>query len=188
MWHDSYNKKLDYIKLIIALGIITFFLLMTSCASQHRCNKLYPPVPSTNVQDSIVTRDIIVYRDTTIFVPLPIPPDTVEKIVNVYHDKYRIFSDTLIAETRFAKAMAWVYSNKLNCRLTDKDTGIWMKLDSAIIESQFYQELYHTELNKEVTEVKYIPKFYKFSLWWFIGTVMFIVIFIFLKVYVRRPY
>lgn len=186
MSQDSSNNN-DTIKLIIALAVITIVLLLSSCITETRCNRLYPPEPSTNTQDSIVMRDIIVYRDTTVYVPVASPPDTVEKVIKVTARHNKVYSDTIIAETRFAKAVAWVYSSKLNCRLTDKDTGVLVKLDSALVESKFYQELYHTELNREVKTVKYIPSFYRFCLWWFIGTVMFILIFIGLKVYVRRP-
>lgn len=178
------SGKHDVLKLILALAIITIVLLMSSCISERRCNKLYPPVPSTNTKDSIVTRDIIVYRDTTVYVPVASPPDTVEKVIKVTARHNKIYSDTIIAETKLAKAVAWVYSSKLNCRLTDKDTGVLVKLDSALVESKFYKELYHTELNREVNEVRYIPGFYRFCLWWFIGTVMFILIYIGLKIYV----
>ena len=186
MWQDS-SSKYDYLKLIITLAIITLVLLLSSCITERRCNQLYPPAASTNTRDSIVTRDIIVYRDTTVYVPVASPPDTVEKVIKVKTRDHKVYSDTIIAETKLAKAVAWVYSSKLNCRLTDKDTGVLVKLDSALVESKFYQELYHTELNREVKEIRYIPSFYRFCLWWFIGTVMFILIFIGLKIYVRRP-
>lgn len=180
----GFYKAIDILKWIFIIIVVGILLMGTSCITETRCNRLYPPEPSTQTQDSLVIKTIIVYRDTTIYVPVASPPDTVEKITKVTARHNKIYSDTIIAETRFAKAVAWVYSSKLNCRLTDKDTGVIVKLDSALVESKFYQELYHSELNREVKTIKYIPSFYRFCLWWFIGSVMFILIFISVKIYV----
>lgn len=51
-------------KLIFWCLLLTLFY---SCASQKRCAKLFPP--QVEIKDSVIEKETIVYRDTTITIP-----------------------------------------------------------------------------------------------------------------------
>lgn len=57
-------------RLLLFLSIVLF----TSCVTQKRCAEKYPP--EVSVKDSIIEKEVITYRDTTII----IPGDTVQII------------------------------------------------------------------------------------------------------------
>ena len=153
-------------KLNKLLFFITLVLLVTSCSPRV--------IKEISVKDSIVYKEKIVYKDTTIFKYLP--GDTVYKETIVYVDKATglINSKKLFAFTSLAEAIAWVYNGKLFLNLTQKDTTIEIRLDSAIKEANYWRERYqnnNTVVTKEVTKS---PWYMKVLAW--IGSLSLVVI------------
>lgn len=148
------------------LIIILLGLLITSCSPKI--------IKEVVTKDSIIYKEKISYRDTTIFRYLP--GDTVYKETIVYVDKATglINSKKLFAFTSLAEASAWVYNSKLFLNLIQKDTTIEIRLDSAIKEASYWKEKYqnsNTVVTKEVTKS---PWYMKVLAW--IGSLSLVVI------------
>ena len=137
--------------------IILVSFLFFGCVTQKRCNEKFPPQSFT--KDSIVYRDKLVYKDTTIYVP--ILGGTVYKDTVVYIDKNTGLTNSkkIYAFTSLAEASAWVKNSKLFLNLTQKDTTIEIRLDSAIKEATYWKEKYQNNSSVVVKEVIKSP-------WW----------------------
>ena len=141
-------------------------LLITSCSPKI--------IKEVVTKDSIIYKEKISYRDTTIFRYLP--GDTVYKETIVYVDKATglINSKKLFAFTSLAEASAWVYNSKLFLNLTQKDTTIEIRLDSAIKEARYWKEKYQTSNTVVTKEVTKSPWYMKVLAW--IGSLSLVVI------------
>ena len=132
---------------IIALFL---FSIITSCATQKRCSEKWPAV-ITPIDTITVTqvKDTTIYKDTIITVT--IPADTIIDSIfiekGIYNDPAYI-SDTARAETDLATAAAWVKHSQVILKLEQKQTDIFIKLDSAIKQRDRYR--------KELMEIKQI--------------------------------
>jgi len=137
-------KKIIFIIFIISFGF-------TSCITQKKCNKRFPPQIIT--KDSIVYKTNTVYRDTILYVYLP--ADTVYDTTNVpvYIDTETglINSDTNEIGNRYATALAWVNNSTLKQLLIQNEQTINFSIDSAIRVTKQEYENYHSEtIIKEV--------------------------------------
>ena len=143
------------------------------------CTVLKPVV----VRDSTVVSynyiDSVRFVDSLIEVP----------VYKEYYKDYADMLDTLNLETSLASAKAYLdtTNKKLNGEIRNKDTSIpyQIKWKEKIIhrDSIVYQK-------EEVpvpypVEKKYIPKFYKFCLFWFIATLAGIAAFIYIKFFIK---
>lgn len=154
--------------LTIFLLILTPFVF-TNCATQKRCQRKFPP--------QIETRDSIVYRDSIVLKPViirdTIPGDTVTVEVEIQvppgpcPDPEKITSREAKAETQYAVARAWLQFGKVNLELRQKEQVIERIIADAQKEAYYWREKYQEK--KEVQVVKFIPKFYTFTLWFFIA-------------------
>jgi len=159
---------------------IIVLTLTASCVTQKRCNRRFPVSPETIIKDSIVYKERIAYKDTTIFVKLP--SDTVYKkdtitIVNGY-----VYVAPIYAESKMASAKAWIRQNKLNLMLADKDTTIEIKLKDALKTAEFWEFKYKTEKQTIVVKEKYTPRFWKFTGWLGIILTLVLIAYIYLKI------
>ena len=116
------------LKLIV---IATTILLLSSCTTQKKCfNKFPPPPPSTNVE----IKEIVSYRDTTIYVYLP--ADTVQKT-----DTIIIGVDGLVnygfqrLDVEYAYSTFQIKNSKLDFKLYQKESAIAQTIEKAIKES-----------------------------------------------------
>ena len=153
-------------KLNKLLFFITLVLLVTSCSPRI--------IKEVSVKDSIIYKEKIVFRDTTIFKYLP--GDTVFKSTIVYVDKITglVNSKKLFAFTSLPEASAWVYNSKLFLNLIQKDTTIEIRLDSAIKEATYWKEKYQSNSSVVVKEVTKSPLYMKVLAW--IGSLSLVVI------------
>ena len=146
---------------------ILFLLSFVGCSTTR-----YVPVKEvekevTNYKDSIRIRDSIVV----------IPVERIIDVVPTY--------DTLKLETTQAKAKAYVDTtlHLLRGSIENKD-----KAKTEVREViRFVERTDTLYIEKPVPyevekRVRYVPSFYKFCLWWFIGTVLLIAIYVFLKI------
>lgn len=158
------------------LVILFSAIIMSGCITQKRCNSKFPPQTITIVKDSIITKDSIVYKPVEVLVH--IKGDTVTKHDTVYRDIKTglINSKPVYAETEFAKAKAQVVNSKLNLELTQKDSTFKVKTDSLNKEIYHWKEKYNFIYKKEVDSIKYIPKIYKFSMWYMWITIILVIL------------
>ena len=100
-------------------------LLMTSCATQRRCLKKFPPV----VRIDTVVQDTTIYRDTTVYRYLPGDTITKDSIIEV---PVELYVPPVTAETSLARAEAWIQNRRLQLLLIQKDSLLQFKIDSAV--------------------------------------------------------
>lgn len=120
----------------------------------------------------VEVRDSIVYRDTTIYIPK-------ERIVEVTPQL-----DTLRMEIDNAVSTAYLDTSILMLRGTLESKRAIQKEYVERIEYKERKDTVYIELPQpyEVEKpVKYVPSFYKFCLWWFIGSVILIALWIVMK-------
>ena len=118
-------------------------------------------------------RDSIVYRDTTIYIPK-------ERIVEVTPQL-----DTLRMEIDNAVSTAYLDTSILMLRGTLESKQAIQKEYVERIEYRERTDTVYIEQPQpyEVEKpVKYVPQFYKFCLWWFIGSVILMALWIVMKI------
>ena len=133
--------------------VLTVFVL-SGCATQRRCYEKWSMKPDTITK--VVTRDSLVYRDTTIYYHLPGDTVTNEVIIPCPPppiDNY--IPDTARVETEFALAKAWWSYPKIKLYLEQKDKYLRLELDSALRESWHWR--YEYLQVKQVLKEKYVP-------------------------------
>lgn len=146
---------------------IVFLLSFVGCSTTRYATVSGVEKEVTNYKDSIRIRDSIVV----------IPIERIVDIVPQY--------DTLKLETTQARAKAYVDTtlHLLRGSIENKD-----KAKTEIREViRFVERTDTLYIEKPVPyevekPVKYVPSFYKFCLWWFIGTVLLIAIYVILKI------
>lgn len=163
--------------LILALVILGF----TGCVTQKRCQEKFPPRESISVRDSIVIRDTVIYIPEVQYV---IVPDTIidTVLIKPVYDDGGLISDTLYLVSKLSWARAWVKDYELFGTISDKDTTLVVKpTESQKVVKQ--TEKYKTIEKTEIVEVRYIPKFYKFCFWWWLGSTIVILLFVAYKIF-----
>ena len=98
---------------------------MTSCVTQRRCLKKFPPV----VRIDTVVQDTTIYRDTTVYRYLPGDTVTKDSIIEV---PVELYVPPVTAETSLARAEAWIQNRRLQLLLIQKDSLLQFKIDSAV--------------------------------------------------------
>lgn len=176
--------------------ILVSIILLDSCSMERYCSRRFPPEVSTDTIQNTVTiiKHDTVYRDTIIPVTIPgaVVTDTVQlpdtiiwssNGVGVYISNKKLRSLNARAFTPLAEAEAHMQIKPLRIvlNLTQKDTTLKIKLDSALMRVDFWKEKYLEIQNNQVKVEKYIPGFYKFTLWWFIGTLFLFLLYLAIK-------
>ena len=137
--------------------IILLLLIVTSCSPKI--------IKEVTTKDSVIYKESISYRDTTIF--RYIQGDTVFIQTVVYVDKNTGLTNSkkLYAFTSLAEASAWVYDSKLFLNLIQKDTTIEIRLDSAIKEANYWKERYQNSSTVVTKETFKSPWYMKVLAW-----------------------
>lgn len=149
---------------IAALLAVLFILLgIGGCA-----NVKYLPMQT---EERVEVRDSLIYiRDT---VTVEIPKEIVKEIVP---------SDTIsILKTSVATSEARLERGHLHHTLEQSGT-IKTRLDTFYITRVEEKVVYQERPVEVEVPVKYVPSFYKFCLWWFIGSVILIALWIVMKI------
>ena len=110
----------------------------------------------------VVTRDSLIYRDTTIYYHLPGDTVTNEVVIPCPPPPVEYIPDTAMVETEFALAKAWWSYPKIKLYLEQKDKYLRLELDSALRESWHWR--YEYLQVKQVLKEKYVPVIYKQAL------------------------
>jgi hypothetical protein len=160
--------------------LITLVLISFGCTSQKRCIRKFPPETFTIVKDSI--REIVTFRDTTIYIKLD--PITITKTDTIYIKNGVTLFKQVNAETNLATAKAWIGQNRINLTLADKDTTIIITLKNALKSRDFWLQKWSSE--KQVINVPYTPKFWKVTGWIGMISILLIIAYFTLKIIFRR--
>ena len=141
--------------------LLISLLLLTSCVTQRKCLKKFPPVISIDT----VVQDTTIYRDTTFYAYLP--GDTVYRDT-VIEVPVELYVRPVTAETELARARAWIQSQRLQLELIQKDSLLQFKIDSAVSANSRVEYITRTETTQLPPK-----RFYK---WWFWGSLGFLVL------------
>ena len=139
--------------------VLTVFVL-SSCATQKRCYEKWGMKPDTITK--VVSRDSLIYRDTTIIYHLPGDTVVSEVLIPCPPPPPDFIPDTAKVETDFALAKAWWSYPKIRLYLEQKDKYLRLELDSALRESWHWR--YEYMQIKQVLKEKYVPVIYKQAL------------------------
>jgi hypothetical protein len=164
---------------ILFLALLSVFLTF-SCVTQRRCLQRFPP--STDTVKIVSTRDTIIYRDTIIF--LEVESERVHDSILIPCPEVKNYiADTVRAETTLALARAWWKFPRIQLSLEQKDSVIILR--AALKESRHWQSEYE-RIVKTPQPIKYVPTFYKISLWLWIGVVLAVGGFIAFRIWVKK--
>ena len=125
----------------LLLTALPLLLILSSCATQKRCERKFPPVERI---DSIYIETIKeVYRDTTIYVDLP--PVIIEKYVPI--------TDTLTLPGSHSEARCWVIDDMITGRLEEgkKPVEIQYKIKEVEVVKEVLVE------KETIRKEKYLP-------------------------------
>lgn len=163
--------------------LFTLTIFMFACSPQKRISNIYYKHPELKPVESVKTviqeKEVIKYRDTTVYVDLPGIDriDTVYKTKKIYITKKgEITSDTVNVSSIFANSWAWVANKRLNIGIADKDTTLQIRLNNALMDVSKYK--YQLELKTVVTVERYTPMFIKLMAW--IGGILIIAIILYI--------
>ena len=150
------------------INFILICILLTSCLTVKRiernCDK-FSRVCITDSRKVIEYRDTIIYKDRIIKVQLP--KDTVKIVDTLYIENNKCF----LPYTRKTFGNIWA-SAKVDNSILDLKAGYVKNVIQVPIHDTIYIERVVTRMRTENTvtlpPVKFIPKFYKFTFWFFI--------------------
>lgn len=144
---------------------IIFSILTVSCATVK-----YVPIET---ETKVTQKDSIVYvRDT---VEIPIERQVIKEVMPLV--------DTSYLSTDLAHSTAYLDTLERKIHHTLEQSGtVKAKIDSFYITKIVEKAVYKDRPVEVKVPVKYVPSFYKFCLWWFIGTVLLIAIYVILKI------
>lgn len=149
------QKQLSYIILFVLVVVAG-----SSCATQRRCSRKFPP--SSDTIKIVQVRDSIILRDTTVYIKIP-GESAADSIVIPCPEIINYIADTAVAETSLAKAKAWWQYPRVRLELTQKDSTIEHRLKNALKEAHHWR-LEYEKITKVPDPVKYVPKIYKYSM------------------------
>lgn len=158
-----------------------FLAILSSCATQRRCNRFFPP--SIDTVKITTTRDSISVRDTTIFIHLPQIIKTDSILIPCPPTPLTYIPDTAKSETNYAIAKAWFDYPNIQLSLKQK-SEFQITLDNAIKEMWHWKNEYMKV--SSVIKEKYIPGFYKFCTFAFIGIILAIIGYIAFRLFVLK--
>lgn len=133
------------------------------------CSSLkYVPI---NTEEKTIVKDSLIYiRDT---VTVEIPREIVKEIVPA--------DTTSILKTSVAISEARLEGGHLHHTLEQSGT-VKARIDTFYLTKIEEKTVYKDRPVEVKVPVKYVPSFYKFCLWWFIGSVILIALWIIMKI------
>ena len=158
---------MKHFDIFLFILLIVFLLSFVGCSTTR-----YVPIKESE-REVVNYKDSIRIRDSIVVVPV----ERIVDIVNVY--------DTLKLETTQARAKAYVDTSLhlLRGSIENKDkTKTEVREVIRFVErtdTLYVEKPVPYEVEKPV---KYVPSFYKFCLWWFIGSVLLIALYVILKI------
>lgn len=139
--------------------LLSFILIFTSCVTQQRCNRKFPPETMIIRKDSIIRETKTIFRDTTI--TIHIPGETKFQTDTVYIKSGVVYFKPSYLKTALAESHAYIQNNRLKHTLTQNDTIIRQRVDNAIRETWERAGRYFKGDEIRIVERKHIPLLFK---------------------------
>lgn len=158
------------LKILVSITVLFF---VTSCLTvgkiERNCDK-FAQICITNTE----TVKEIVYRDTTIYLTdtleIKLPADTVKISDTIRIVNNQAFLLPVYKEFGLIGVKAWVNFSVLNVRAFLTDSTILHPIRDTILIADAFKQT--TTIKTVVMPKKFIPKFYKFCLWFFITAIV----------------
>jgi len=165
------------------LSIILITLLSVSCLTVKRIEKnceKFEKVCVTEIEtqtDTIIkTKTVIRYRDTTLYIEMP--GREIIKEVPVYIKAKLANSELSVLKVPYARSYARVINSKLKHELIQTDTILLFRLKNALQDKKVLETQIISLKEKKVVPVKENTKFAGFTIKWFIGSIVLIIVFL----------
>lgn len=111
--------------------IVMTLLLLSSCTTQKKCFRKFPPPPPSK---EIEIREVVKYKDTTIFVYLP--ADTVQLTDTIIIGDNGLINYPLQRlDVMYAFSTVQIINSKLDHKLFQKESAIAQTIEDAIKEA-----------------------------------------------------
>ena len=155
---------------------ITVLFFVTSCLTVGKIERNCDKFAQICITDTETVKEIV-YRDTTIYLTdtleIKLPADTVTITDTIKIVNKQAFLPPVYKEFGLIGVNAWVNFSVLNIRAFLTDSTILTPVrDTIIIPNAFKQT---TTIKTVVMKKKFIPGFYKFTLWFFITAVVILI-------------
>lgn len=162
--------------------VITMIVILSSCVTQKKCLQKFPPQIIRERYDSIVIKDTIIYKDRIRVIV--IPADTVYKDREIPGILPSITTKPMVLENDYVIAKAWIQNSRLKMQLEQKGQVLKFKLDSADKEVRHwkFEYLKIKEFGTQIIKERYIPKIYKYALYFSILVIIIIGVWVFFKI------
>ena len=161
----AYNSILGHFLWQIAAFLAALFILLGigGCSTVK-----YVPMQT---EERVEVRDSLIYiRDT---ITVEIPKEIVKETVPA--------DTTSILKTSVAISEARFEGGHLHHTLEQSGT-VKTKIDTFYLTKIVEKAVYKDRPVEVEVPVKYVPAFYKFCLWWFIGSVLLVALYVILKI------
>lgn len=151
---------------------LNIILLLIAVLTLIGCSTVkYVPIQT---EEKVIVKDSLIYvRDT---VTVEIPKEVIKEIVPA--------DTTSILKTSLAMSEARLEEGRLYHSL-EQSGAVKTVVDTCYVTRIEEKVVYQDRPVEVPTPVKYIPSFYNFCLWWFIGTVLLIALWIVMKIYIK---
>ena len=170
--------------IVFTLLAFVFQSCLTVGMIERNCDK-FTQVCVTDSQ----TETIIEYRDTTIYITdtltVDLPNDTVSIRDTVIINEQGAQYDKVVKTFGVISVSALLHNSFLHVNAWLNDSTILVPYKDSVVLQNSNTTTTHTEYI-ELPPERYIPKFYRFTFWWFITTVFAGVFFVVIKVYSKQ--
>lgn len=167
------------------IAMIWAVIVLSGCNMKRWCCDRFPP--TVKVDTTVVYRDsvIIEYKDTVVEVHLPGKTvyDTIHIPCPDPDPEIDLSQFTIMQETELCKARAWLdrYPVRMAMELHQKDTTLLIEQENAKKTILSLKEEISIIKKTQIHEKIIIPGFYKFTLYWFIWSLVMLLIIILLR-------
>lgn len=142
--------------------------IISSCGVCHKC------IPQqSDVRDSIIIKEVIRYRDSTIYY----------KVSDTMTTEIAGLKDTVKAETDLAKAQSWIEGDSIKLEIHNKNEKP-LPIEITIPEKEYHEEKIHIKKEVQTIEVNRLTKWQKTTQalgYTFIGVVLATILIIILR-------
>lgn len=149
--------------------LVLIAIVLSSCATQKRCNSKFPPTESSRIDSVYIYKDVVKWKDTIIYKELP--PVVIERYVSI--------KDTLKLIGKHSEALSWVVGNNILGVLKEGKNPV--KIEYKIKEVEVEKEVVKSEVKELVKRVKYVPIFTRILAWFGLASLIFLIIFVVIR-------
>ena len=174
-------KRKNDIKEKVAAALLWLILVFMLFISFSCSPKMMPgTIQDTTEKETVSHKDSIAYRDTTLYIPIPLEKD--QAIVHV--------GDTSRRETSLAVSEAWVDSTGFIHHNLENKAGhfrVVVSIPSYYIFNEVTKEKaeYLTKIEYCEKDLSWWQKFRIGSFWWLLGAVLLLLVWTFRKIIFR---